>query len=60
MLDEVPIDALRGLYYFLHDHADKKLSKIELKRILFGLLSMKEKQDTLVQHIVDIVFTEEK
>jgi len=56
-LGAVPIDALRGLHYFLIERADKKLSKIELKRTLHELLSNKDKQDKLVQHIIDIVFS---
>ncbi|MEX2683453.1 MAG: hypothetical protein Q6373_017890 [Candidatus Sigynarchaeota archaeon] len=56
-LDIVPIDALRGLHYFLVERADKKLSKIELKRTLKVMLKNKDEQDKLVQHIVDIVFS---
>lgn len=56
-VDDVPIDALRGIHYFLIERADKKLSKVELKRTLQELLSNKDKQDKLVQHVVDIVFS---
>ncbi|MBN2151799.1 MAG: hypothetical protein JW839_10155 [Candidatus Lokiarchaeota archaeon] len=53
----MPIDALRGLHYFLIERADKKLSKIELKRTLKIMLKNKDDQDKLVQHIVDVVFS---
>jgi hypothetical protein len=53
----VPIDALRGIHYFLIERADKKLSKAELKRTLHELLSNKDKQDKLVQNVIDIVFS---
>jgi hypothetical protein len=56
-VDDVPIDALRGIHYFLIERADKKLSKAELKRTLHELLSNKDKQDKLVQRIVDTVFS---
>jgi len=57
ILDDVPIDALRGLYYLLIEHADKKLSKIELKRTLQEFLSSKDKFDKLQQNIIDLVFS---
>nr|MDO8111202.1 hypothetical protein [Candidatus Sigynarchaeota archaeon] len=56
-LDDVPIDALRGLYYFVIEKTDKKLSKAELKRNLKEFLSSREKFDKLLQNIVDAVFS---
>ncbi len=56
-LDDVPIDALRGLYYFVIEKTDKKLSKVELKRNLKEFLSSREKFDKLLQNIVDVVFS---
>ena len=57
ILDDVPIDALRGLYYLLIERADKKLSKIELKRTLQEFLSSRDKFDRLQQNIIDLVFS---
>lgn len=57
ILEDVPIDALRGLYYLLIERADKKLSKMELKRTLQEFLSSKDKFDKLQQNIIDLVFS---
>jgi hypothetical protein len=57
-LDEVPIDALRGLYYLIVGMADKKQSKTELQRNLKALLSTPETCKKLMQGIANIVDTE--
>ncbi|HME56004.1 MAG TPA: hypothetical protein VKM55_27620 [Candidatus Lokiarchaeia archaeon] len=57
ILDDVPIDALRGLYYLVIERADKKLSKMELKRTLQEVLSSRDKFDKLQQNIIDLVFS---
>jgi hypothetical protein len=54
-LEEVPIDALRGLYYLLVGTADKKQSKVELKRNLQALLSTPAACKKLVQAIANVV-----
>lgn len=56
-LDEVPIDALRGLYYLTLLRSDKKQSKADLKHALRELLSSSEKFEQLLQHIVDVLMS---
>ncbi|MHA1683461.1 MAG: hypothetical protein ACTSUE_21155 [Promethearchaeota archaeon] len=54
-IEKVPIDALRGLYYFVIGKTDKKLSKSGLKRNLQEILSTKEKFEKLLQGIIDVI-----
>ncbi len=56
-IDDVPIDALRGLYYLVVERPEKKLTKVELKRALQELLSTREKMDKLVQNIANVVMS---
>nr|MDO8116106.1 hypothetical protein [Candidatus Sigynarchaeota archaeon] len=56
-IDDVPIDAFRGLYYLIVERKEKKLTKVELKRALQELLSSKEKMDKLVQNIANVVMS---
>lgn len=57
-IDGVPIDALRGLYYFLMGKAEKKLTKRELKLTMKTLLSSKDNVQKLIQSIADVIMSE--
>lgn len=56
-IEKVPIDALRGVYYYCYNRVDKKMSKVELKRILEPLLQDKKIQEKIIQTIVNIIFS---
>ncbi|MFX0098601.1 MAG: hypothetical protein ACFFCS_03400 [Candidatus Hodarchaeota archaeon] len=57
-IDKIPIDALRGIYYFCFNKVDKKYNKMELKRVLKEVLSNQDSFNKLIQSIIDITFSD--
>lgn len=55
--ESVPIDALRGIFYFIVGQAEKRMPKHQLKATLQHLLSSKEKVAEMLQNIIDTVFS---
>ncbi|MHA1792877.1 MAG: hypothetical protein ACTSVI_09550 [Promethearchaeota archaeon] len=56
-IESIPIDAFRGIFFFIMGKNDKKLNKKELKLALKKILSSREKFDELIQNIIDAIYS---